>query len=159
MPAFVKGGAAKTPFGKNEFLFSTKGVYRTSYTLSAAVWPAITIDGATGQKVAQPGTVLAKITSTAESGKVGPYNIDASITDGRQTAANIVGLLETFLPWQLMEHDAEVAVVYGGVAVQAWCFEYTGTLAAPVVIAASNTAATAMQRGGAAGKLVDITFR
>lgn len=159
MPAFIKGGAAKTPFGKNEFLFSTRDVKRTSYTLSAAVWPAITIDGATGQKVAQPGVALAKITSTGESGKVGPYNIDASITDGRQTAANIVGLLETFLPWQLMEHDVEVAVVFEAAVVQAWCFEYTGTLAAPVVIPLSNTGATAMQRGGAAGKLVDITFR
>jgi hypothetical protein len=121
MPAFVKGGTARTPFGKNAYLRSTVGVKFESYTLSAAVCPAVTIDGFTGQKVIQPGTVMAKITSTAESGKVGPY--EALASDGRQTAANIVGICDTFLPWQLMEHDVEIAVAYDAAVVQAWCFE------------------------------------
>lgn len=43
--------------------------------------------------------------------------------DGRQTAANIVGINDTFLPWQLNERDVEVAVTYDASVVQAWCFE------------------------------------
>jgi hypothetical protein len=228
MSTFVKGGGAKTPFGRNEFLRSTHPEPRTtSYTLAKNVWPSVTIDGVV-QKIAQPGTVLAKITSGTDTGKVGPYcsqtatkevqtltkggtvsggtftlsfngevttaiaydavaatvqaalNALTSITtvggvvvtggplntgafsvtfnygfdqpmlvsdvtnltgagaavtvaegtkgtagavDGRQTAANIVGLLYTFLPWQLLERDVEVSVVYEASVVQAWCLE------------------------------------
>jgi len=121
MASFTKGPNYRTPFGRNVFLRSTQDVKTTSFTLSAASVPAVTIDGADDQKVVQPGTVLAKITSGAEDGKVGPF--DAIATDGRQTAANIVGLCNTFLPWQLMERDVEVAAVYECTAVQAWCLE------------------------------------
>lgn len=248
MPAFTKGGELRTPFGKNQYLRSTQDVKLESYTVSAATVPAETIDGNADQKVLQPGTVLAKITSGSEAGKVGPYqgpgtneaqvitpsgtisggtytityggqtttaiqwnanaatirtalealsNIEAGdiavtggplssgavtltfqgleggqdvsevtinttsltgsspaaavstgtpgvagATDGRQTAANIVGINDTFLPWQLMERDVEVAVAYQCTAVQAWCFELT---AAGTRQALSNTTADAMR--------------
>lgn len=137
MPSFNKGPspATVTPFGKNEFLRSTQDVKYESFTFAAAGIPAETIDG-TSQKVLQPGTVLAKITSGADSGKVGVFQADA--TDGRQTLANIVGLNGTFLPWQLLHHDEPVSVVVEARVVQAWCFEYN---AAGARIALSNTTA------------------
>ena len=149
MSTFIKGGSTSTPFGRNEFLRSTQDVKTESYTLSAASVPARTIDGVGGQKVLQPGTVMAKITSTAESGKIGPFS--AAATDGRQTAANIVGLNMTFLPWQTIERDVEISVVVQATAVQAWCFELDAT---SVEIALTNTTADAM-RGG---KRVHINF-
>lgn len=159
MSTFVKGGSTKTPFGRNEFLRSTKGYKTESYTLAASTVPSVTIDGVAGQKILQPGTVLAKITSGPDAGKVGPYTTDTvGVTDGRSAAANIVGLNLTFLPWQTIERDVEVSAVYEASAVQGWCLEYTaagGTTAQ----ALSNATATAMQRGGAAGKGVDITWK
>ena len=140
MSTFIKGGSTSTPFGRNEFLRSTQDVKTESYTLSAASVPARTIDGVGGQKVLQPGTVMAKITSTAESGKIGPFS--AAATDGRQTAANIVGLNMTFLPWQTIERDVEISVVVQATAVQAWCFELDATSAQ---IALTNTTADAMR--------------
>lgn len=159
MTTFVAGGAANTPFGVNEFLRSVKGVKREHYTFAASTLPARTIDGVAGQKVLQRGVVLAKITSGPESGKVGPYSTDtAGVTDGRSSAANIVGINETFLPWQLMERDVEVAAVYEATAVQAWTLEYT-LAGGAVPQSLSNATSTAMQRGGAAGKGVDITWK
>lgn len=149
MSTFVKGGGAGTPFGRNEFLRSTNPKPQTeSYTVAKSTVPAVTIDGSS-QKILQPGTVMAKITSGADSGKIGPFQADA--TDGRQTLANIVGLELTFLPWQLLERDVEVSVVTNATAVQAWCFEYTN---ATTKVALTNTTADAM-RGG---KRLDINF-
>lgn len=139
MPAFVKGGTLRTPFGKNEFLRSTQDVKTESYTCAAATVPAQTIDGNAGQKILQPGTVMAKITSGADSGKIGPFS--AAATDGRQTLANIVGLNTTFLPWQLIERDVEVSVTYQCQAVQAWCIELD---ASSLPIALTDTTAAAM---------------
>lgn len=122
MSTFVKGGAATAPFGRNEFLRSWQDVKTESYTVAAATVPARTVVGSTRpQKILQPGTVMAAITSGADAGKIGPFQ--AGVTDGRQTAANIVGLDLTFLPWQLLERDVEVSVVYQATAVQAWCIE------------------------------------
>jgi hypothetical protein len=139
MPAFVKGGAARTPFGKNVYLRSTKDVKTTSYTCAASVIPVQTIDTFGGQKVLQSGTVMAKITSGGDAGKVGPFQ--AGVTDGRQTLANIVGINDTFLPWQLIEHDTEVAVVFDAAVVQAWCFELD---AGGNLIALTNTTAAGL---------------
>ncbi len=159
MSAFVKGGGVTTPFGRNEFLRSTKeGQIQTeSYTVAASTVPARTIDGAPNQKILQPGTVMAKITSGAEAGKVGPYQAVASGTiaapaDGRQTAANIVGLDLTFLPWQLIERDVEISVVYDCVAVQGWCKELD-TAGNEVVL--TNATADAMR--GTKG--LDVKFK
>src|SRR4051812_12464842 len=150
MSTFVKGGSTGTPFGKNEYLRSTRGTKFESYTVAASTVPARTIDGAPGQKILQPGTVMAKITSGADIGKVGPFQ--AGVTDGRQTAANIVGLNDTFLPWQLIERDVEIGVLYTGVAVQGWCKELD---AAGAEIVLTNTTADAMR--GTKG--LDILFK
>jgi len=150
MSTFIKGGSTSTPFGRNEFLRSTRGTKFESYTLAASTVPSRTIDGVAGQKILQPGTVLAKITSTAEAGKVGPFS--AAATDGRQTAANIVGLNLTFLPWQTIERDVEVSAMYIGTAVQAWCLELDATNTA---IALTNTTADAMR----STKGLDVTFK
>lgn len=159
MSTFVKGGSTGTPFGKNVYLRSRQDVKFESYTVSASSVVSRTIDGVANQKILQPGTIMAKITSTGEAGKIGPYSLDTvGVTDGRSSAANIVGILDTFLPWQLTERDVEVAVAYEAAAVQAWCIEMTA--GAPSLGAAlSNATATAMQPGGAAGKSVNIVWR
>jgi len=120
-----------------------------SYTCSAAATPSETIDTIV-QKILQPGEVMAKITSTGESGKVGPFM--AGVADGRQTLANVVGLNDTFLPWQLIEHDEQISVAYVGTAVQAWCFERD---AGGARIVLSNTTAAGMF----ALKSLDVTFK
>lgn len=150
MPSFVKGGGVSTPFGRNEYMRSTRNTQFESYMLAAATLPAQTIDGNPNQKILQPGTALAKITSGPDAGKVGP--VQAGATDGRQTAANIVGLNDTFLPWQLIERDVEVGVLYHGTAVQAWCFELD---AGGNLIALTNATADAMR--GVKG--LDVTFK
>lgn len=228
MAHFTKGGAVLTPFGKNQYLRSTVGCKFESYSLAAATIPAKAVDGVV-QKILQSGTVMAKITSGPDSGKIGPYQAAgtaevqtvtitgaptggtftltfngqttaaipynataaqvqsalealstivpgdilcaggplpatavtvtffgnligdqpqmtatgsftggtspavavttttagvAGAADGRQTAANVVGINDTFLPWQALERDVEIAVLYEGTVVQAWCFEY-----------------------------------
>lgn len=123
MPSFIPPAGVTTPFGRNEFLRSTQDVKTESYTLAAATVPAMTIDNVGGQKIIQPGTIMAKITSGTHAGKIGPYEPSSTVppTDGRQTAANVVGVLLTFLPWQLMDHDETVSVVYEASIVKAWC--------------------------------------
>lgn len=127
MPHFDKGGTLRAPFGQNEYLRSTQDVKKDSYTFAKSGIPEVTIDGE-AQKVLQPGTVVAKITSGPDIGKIGVF--DSGATDGRETLANIVGLNDTFLPWQLLERDVEVAVTYEATVVQAWCFEYVAGVAA-----------------------------
>lgn len=148
MPHFLKIPFS-VPFGKNVYLRSTQDVKTMSRTCAAAAVPATTIDGYGGQKVLQPGTVLARITSGASTGKVGPFQ--AGVTDGRQTLTNIVGLNNTFLPWQLMDRDVEVAVVYEAAVVQANCIMLDAG-GAPVPL--DDTTAAAM----VAKKSLDIKF-
>ena len=155
MSHFSKGGGNTTPFGRNEFLRSTNPKPQTeSYTVAKSSVPSVTIDG-NAEKILQPGTVMAKITTAAgtstaaDVGKIGPFSSTA--TDGRQTAANIVGLELTFLPWQLKERDVEVSVVTNATAVQAWCFEYG---AGGNRVALTNATADLL-RGG---KRLDINF-
>lgn len=149
MASFTPGGGVTQPFGRNEFLRSTNPKPQTeSYTLAAASVPAETIDGHV-QKIVQPGTVMAKITSGTDIGKVGPFQ--AGVTDGRQLVANIVGLDWTFLPYQTLDRDVEIGVVTNCTAVQAWCFELD---AAGLRIPLSNTTADAM-RGT---KRLDVNF-
>src|SRR5689334_6835392 len=110
MADFVKGGLnLRPPFGVNEYLRSTQDVKYESYTVAASTIPSVTIEGS-AQKILDRGVVMAKITSGADAGKVGPFQ--AGVTDGRQTAANIVGLNDTFLPWQLLDRDVEIGVAY-----------------------------------------------
>jgi hypothetical protein len=120
MPSFNKGGGVRPAFGKNVYQRSTKGQKFESYTFSRAATPNEQIDGE-AKKFLQSGEVMAKITSGPESGKVGPFQ--AGVTDGRQTTANIVGIAETFLPWELNERDHDGSVCYEVAARQGWCFE------------------------------------
>lgn len=156
MPSFNKGpNDVPSPFGKNEFLRSTKGVRFQSYTCAAVTIPEVVIDGV-AQKILPSGLVMAKITAAAGSstaadvGKVGPFS--AAALDGRQTLANIVGINDTFLPWQLMEHDEPIACVYTGVAKQGWCLEFD---ASDEAIVLTDTTANAMR--GTKG--LDVLFQ
>lgn len=150
MASFTKGGAGPDPFGSNEYLRSTQDVKKESYTLAASTVPLETVNGVANQKLLKPGEVLAKITSGPEAGKVGPFQ--AGVTDGREAVANIVGLNDTFLPWQLLERDVEVAATYEATAVQGWCFERD---AAGARITLTNTTADAMR--GVKG--LDVMFK
>lgn len=127
-------------FGRNEYLRSTRGHIFEHYTIAAT---SVASD-ANGNKVLQTGTVLARITSASgtslasDVGKVGPFQ--PSATDGRQTVANIVGVNDSFYPYQLARGDREVAVLKHGRIVGANCYEYD-SIAAPVQ-AATGTATT-----------------
>lgn len=90
--------------------------------------------------------------STPGLGEVHTTTGVAGALDGRQTAANLVGLNDTFLPWQLNNGDREIAVNYMCTAVQGWCFELN---AAGARIALTNTQADAMR----SVKGMDITFK
>jgi len=82
----------------------------------AATAPALfTIDNT----LATGGTVTVAMTTpgTAAGTWLG------AAADGRGNTANIVGICDTFVPWQLNERDVDVAVVVACHAVQAWCFE------------------------------------
>lgn len=73
MASFQKD-AFSTPFGRNVFLANTRFKTRPGgFTFDHTSIPAVTIDGFTGQKVLQPGVVLASITAGPNAGKVGPY--------------------------------------------------------------------------------------
>lgn len=257
MASFTKGGAALTPFGANEYLRSTRNKKTESYILAASTVPARTIDGVAGQKILKRGTVLAKITSGGDAGKVGPYQsgnlsdevqtltfsgsptggsfklsfggqetnalpfnanggtignellglstvgagnllvsgggpftvtfkgalaktnvpqivlsnnsltggssptiVIATTTqggpdgagDGRGEPQNIVGLSDTFLPWQTMERDVEIAATYECTAVQGWCIELD---VAGNEIALTNATRDAMRSGNVG---VEIMF-
>jgi hypothetical protein len=138
MASYTKGGATLAAFGNNEILYSGKQCEYDSRTVYAASVANETIDGFV-QKVLAKGEVLAKITSGPGTGLFGPFQTGA--TDGRQTAANIVGINGTFLPWQLMEHDCEVANLYSGTVRQAWCYERdSGGVRIPLATAGVLTA-------------------
>lgn len=114
---------------------------------------SITFYGNLTGNVAQITTNVGSLTGstpgiTAATGTAGV----AGAADGRQTLANIVGILDTFLPWQLMEHDVEVACMYIGTAVQGWCLEMQ---ADATIVALTNTTADAMR----STKGLDVTFK
>lgn len=164
MPGYTRGGTAQAPFGRNEFLRSTRDVKFESYTVYAPSVATETVNGV-ATKVLQPGEVLAKITSGPGSGMVGPVQAGAT-GEGRGTVAgatgvdNIVGINNTFLPWQLMERDVEVAVVYEATVVQAWCFERNAggariPLATALVIDQLNRGASA---GSIGNRRLNIGF-
>lgn len=72
MPSYTQGGAARTPFGKRQPLRSTKDYKTNSFTVAASGVPSVVIDTYT-EKPLQPGTVMASITSGADTGKIGAY--------------------------------------------------------------------------------------
>lgn len=148
---FAKSDTVRSPFGKNQYLRSTQDVKLESYTFWNGGIPTKTIDGDV-QKILQPGTVIAKATSGAGAGMVGVYQATTP-TDGRQTAANIVGVADTFLPWELLERNANIAVAYEATVVQAWCFEYNAAGAEVALSTTTRDAITARQDG------IQLTFK
>lgn len=81
------------------------------------------------------GTVTVATTTQGGAAAGGP-------TDGRADLANIVGINDTWAPWQLLEHDIDVAVTYEATAVQAWCTERD---AAGARVTLTNAVADAMR--------------
>lgn len=149
MAHFNAGGGDSTPFGKNEYRRSSKGLKYDPHTLAMDSVTAEDIDGSQ-EKVLQSGEVLALITSGADEGKAGPFQ--AGATDGRQTVANIIGVNDTFLPWQLLRRDVEVGVCYEGTLDQNHCYERN---AAGERVVMSDTTAAAL----VAKKNLSINFR
>jgi len=138
MASFEQGGGARQPFGVNNYLRSTQDVKFEHGTLAGASIPAETIDGSV-EKIVQRGEILARITSGADQGKLGVFQ--AGATDGRADVANIVGINETFLPWQTLHRDVEVGYAVEARVVQAWCFERDASGAR---IPLTNTTAAAL---------------
>lgn len=131
-----------TNFGRNEYLRSTVGNRFESYTCARTSVPADT----EGNRVLQAGTVMAKITSGGDSGKIGPFS--AAATDGRQTAANIVGVCDSFLPYQLNDFDREVAVLKSGRVVASACYAYTAAEVSPGTRGLAGATTTALTTRG-----------
>lgn len=155
MPSFVKPTQTpSTPFGKNQYLRSTRGTQFESGTVAKSTVVAENWTDGTGKttaiKVLQSGEVMAKITSGADQGKYGPFQL--GVSDGRQDVANLAGVNDTFIPWQLNERDVDAAFLYHGTCVQAWCFirDATGKR-----IPLTDTVADAL-RGK---KGLDVTFK
>lgn len=123
MPHFTKGDPNDGGrFGVKQILRDAHpGTFSMEhYTLAAASVEPEDVAG-TMMPLVQRGEAMAKITSGPEAGKIGPFQVDA--TDGRGDVDNLVGLQDTFLPYQLMDGDREVAVYYRAIAVAAWCTE------------------------------------
>jgi len=122
MPGLVKNlYGDQPPIGVNNFLRSTQpGSFLTdSRTLSSAAMPT-EVGTTTGQKYLQKGEIIAKITTGPNAGKFGVFSTDTTgVTDGRSDPANIVGINNSYYPYQLMDRDVEVAVVYAASVVQA----------------------------------------
>ena len=146
MADFVKPSTGDV-FGKHEFLRSTQDVKTESYTAAKDGALTYTIDGV-ARKILQPGTVMAKITSGADTGKVAPFQ--AGVADGTEDVANIVGLAISFVPWQFEERDVTISVTYECAAIQAWCVEHDGT---DFVVLGDTTAAAMVAK-----KNLDIRF-
>jgi hypothetical protein len=90
MPQFIKDNTYRTPFGKNQYLRSTQDVKFESYRVLASTIPSATIDG-TATKVLQPGVVMAKLTSTANAGMIGPYQPGTVISESYAIASDRTG--------------------------------------------------------------------
>jgi hypothetical protein len=122
MASFTKGGSfVSTPFGKNNFLRSTRDLKVESYDARVRDHPV-----EDRRRLAEPEDPPARHRSGQDHLRRGLGQGRAVLrraADGRQTLANIVGINRTFLPWQTIERDVEVGVVYECVAVQGWCIE------------------------------------
>jgi hypothetical protein len=68
---------------------------------------------------------------------------------------NIVGFNNTFLPWQFLERDVEVAVVYEAAVVQALCLQ--ANAGGTAYVALTQATADAMHPGRSNG--VSILFK
>lgn len=91
-----------------------------SSQFSGVAVPSLTVTptGLTGGTVA---VVVTTVGGTAAGGSA----------DGRQSPANIVGICDSFLPYQLNDFDREVSVLKRGRVYAASCYEYIAAEVAP----------------------------
>jgi hypothetical protein len=126
--AAIRAAIAADPDVSDAYKAIGDGITVVGGPLSGATPVDITYNGEVGADVAQ---VTADTTLLTGAGAgITPSTTTpgaAGATDGRQTTANIVGICDTFLPWQLLERDVEVAAVYEATVVQAWCIEYNAS--------------------------------
>jgi hypothetical protein len=110
---FLVAGTAAT--------YTITAVAGGNYASQDALW------GTVGVALTGGATPAVTVTDTTEAGAT------AGANDGRQLARNIVGVNNTFLPWQLEYRDVEIAVAYEAVAVEAWLLMYNATgVAVPI---------------------------
>lgn len=119
MASFQKDPFA-TPFGRNEFLRSTRGMKAMSRTCSKLTVPAQTIDGNTGQKILQTGMVMAKIITGPEAGKVGPFQAGGTdevqlLTGGGTISGGtftltVMGSVTTAIAWNANAATVQAAI-------------------------------------------------
>jgi hypothetical protein len=95
---FVKGGATRTPFGKNQYLRSARGVKFESYTSPPP--PSRPHHRRQRQPEDPPAGDRHGQDHVRRRTRARSVRSRLAATDGRQTLANIVGLNDTFLPWQ-----------------------------------------------------------
>ena len=129
MPSYSKS-AFSTPFGRNVFLRSTQDIKTVTHQVAAATVPARTIDGNTGQKVLQPGTVLAKILTGPYAGMVGPFQTAGTdevqtITEATNVTAGTFTITILGATTAAIQHDATAATVQA--AIRAAVAALTGT--------------------------------
>lgn len=122
----VTGGPGSAG-GATPYVIEFTGAYANEDVSALTTTPASLTGGA--------GTAV--VTTTA-----GGSGTATGATDGRGDITNIVGINNTFLPWQLLERDVEVAIVYEASVVQAWCLELNA--AGSAYVALSNSTANAM---------------
>lgn len=122
MPGIQKNVSGdQPPMGVNAYLRSTQpGTFATDGATVAASTHPIEPGLAGNQKFLDKGEILAKITSGPEAGKFGVFSLDTvGVTNGLSTPANIVGINNSYYPYQLMDHDVYVGNLYYGVVKQA----------------------------------------
>lgn len=112
----------------------------------------ITYNGDIGLDVAQATVDVTALTGaghaiTPTTGTPG----SPGATDGRGDVNNLVGLNNTFLPWQLMDRDVEIAVLYTCDVYQDRCLMLNS---AGIAVPLDDTTAAAM----VAKKFMNITF-
>jgi hypothetical protein len=157
MPSFTTNAFA-TPFGKNVYLRSTRGLKFKSYMLAGETVPARTIDGNPNQRVLQPGTVLAKITSGANAGKVGPFQAAGSAANEVQTLTGGVGITAGTYKISLFNGDAITAAIAYNAAAAAVQTAVRAALAASANIEANVYADSITVTGGPANTATALTI-
>ncbi len=122
MPGFLKD-ATRTPFGRNVYLRSTRDVKTESYTVYKESVPSITVD-TVGQKVLQPGLVMARITSGAGLGMIGPFQGGGATNEIVSIAVNATGGTWT--------------ATWGGATTAAMAFNISAAAAKAALVAATT---------------------
>lgn len=156
--AHFQKDAYNTPFGIDEFLRSTQDIKTKSATVAKGSVPPRTIDGNTGQVILRKGTVLAKITSGPDTGKVGPFQAAGTAEVTRLTPSGTISG-GTFTISGSTPNVNGVATAWTTAAI---AFNATAATVAAAVNAALLAANTAYYVNGSGGPInsafVDLTW-